>query len=91
MGIFDRVNFRMNCPRCGTLVEDFQTKDGDVCLSTVEPEDVLTFYSSCNKCDQWIELTRLPEASPVRSTREVPLTLDEVLALGFRLTDKRVR
>jgi hypothetical protein len=90
MGLYDNVNFRMDCPRCGTLVEGFQTKDGDVWLNTVEPEAVLTFYSICDTCKQWIELTRLPELSSVTPLRQVPLTLDEVLALGFRLTDKRV-
>ena len=27
MGLYDEVNFEMNCPICGQKVNDFQTKD----------------------------------------------------------------
>ncbi len=56
MGMFDYVNYTMKCPRCGEEVDGFQSKDGDCCLSTVEPSSIHRFYTSCNNCDLWIEV-----------------------------------
>lgn len=87
MGMFDYVNFRMECPGCGALVDGFQTKDRERVLETVEPDEVSTFYSSCSACSRWVELTRKP-VKRERLSREVPLTLAEVQALGFRLVER---
>jgi len=55
MGMFDYVNFKVECPKCGWPVEGFQSKDGKCELETVEPETVEEFYSTCKQCDQWIQ------------------------------------
>lgn len=84
MGMFDHVHFEMDCPNCGTRVTGFQSKDYTCELETIEPDALQNFYSSCKKCKAWIEFSRpLPKGSPLR---EKPLTLEEVVAMGFELT-----
>lgn len=55
MGLFDIVRYKDACPLCGGEITDFQTKDGDPCLKTVNPEDVTYFYGQCEKCDKWFD------------------------------------
>lgn len=55
MGMFDFVYFRYECPFCRSKISDFQTKDGSSTLSILEPKDVKNFYTSCDKCDAWVE------------------------------------
>jgi hypothetical protein len=85
MGMFDYVNFKTSCPTCGTEMHGFQTKDRGCDMVTVEPDSVNDFYSSCRKCDTWVEFFRPAGNTP---TRAVPITEAEVLALGF---EKEVR
>lgn len=61
MGMFNYVNFIIKCPKCGSSIYDFQTKDGDLTLRTIEFYEVDNFYSSCNKCGTQIEYTLKPE------------------------------
>lgn len=82
MGLFDYVNFKMPCPRCGSEVGDFQSKSAGSDMVTVEPEDVTNFYSACDKCKAWIEFYR---ERPTASPRKDPLTTEQVAALGFRM------
>jgi hypothetical protein len=58
MGLFNYVNLKMPCPYCGEMLEEFQTKDGDSCMSTVEPWTVYNFYTSCDNCERWVEYIR---------------------------------
>ncbi len=58
MGMFDYVDFVMDCPKCGEKVTDFQTKDKEQNLQWVHPREVENFYSSCNKCKVWIEFVK---------------------------------
>lgn len=84
MGMFDNVNFEMNCPKCLCKVKGFQSKDSDCTLDTIDPVAVDTFYSSCPECREWIELSRNRSQEP-KAPRETPFSLAEVLALGFSL------
>ena len=85
MGLFDYVDFEMPCPNCGKKVDDFQTKDGDVYMSTVDAFSVDSFYSSCGECGLWIEFNR----NVPRSTGPVvKRSLDEVLKL-FTMTQEQ--
>ena len=61
MGMFDYINFECKCPKCGTLVKGFQSKDGPSCMVKLEPWTVNRFYSSCKVCNRWIEYVRLPQ------------------------------
>jgi len=83
MGMFDYVNFKMPCPKCGSEIHGWQTKDSACYLDTVEPDSVNNFYAPCNQCKAWIDFTRhIPEDKP---HRETPLTAKEVLAMGFAM------
>lgn len=54
MGMFDWVDFEMDCPLCGTHMEEFQTKDLDNTLSFVKISKVNSFYDVCPRCGLWI-------------------------------------
>ena len=58
MGMFDYVDYTMDCPQCGKSVSDFQSKDGPCLMSTLTPLMVTHFYTSCDHCGAWIELSR---------------------------------
>lgn len=81
MGMFDWINFKMDCVNCGAVVDGFQSKDRDCTLATLEPDSVNYFYSSCKSCGAWIEFDRV---LPVTEKRYTPLTLAEVTSLGFK-------
>lgn len=57
--MYDYVKFRMECPNCNRLVDDFQSKDRERILNTLEFWEVNTFYSSCKNCGTWIEFNRI--------------------------------
>ena len=81
MGCFDWVNFEMDCPKCGELVDGFQSKSAECNLGTVDPTAVANMYSCCPKCKNWIELAREP--IPPVEPRSDAFTLDEVKEMGF--------
>ena len=60
MGMFDYVNFKMPCPECGHEIRDFQSKDGECYMETLELSEVFRFYGSCDKCNLWVEFNRRP-------------------------------
>lgn len=84
MGLFNYINFEMDCPQCGDVVRDFQTKDGYCCMDMVEIEAVTNFYARCRKCNYWIVFTRIPPP-PEPLERKERATRDQAEALGFRL------
>lgn len=55
MGMFDHVDFIVECPTCGKLVNGFQSKSGNCLLDTVNFSEVDNFYSYCKYCGTWIE------------------------------------
>lgn len=55
MGMFDYVDFIVECPECGSLMRDFQSKDGPNNLDHLQPWEVNNFYSSCESCGAWID------------------------------------
>ena len=59
MGMFDYVDFEMDCPGCGKKVNGFQSKDGECYLGWIKPMDVNNFYDACNNCGAWIEFNRV--------------------------------
>lgn len=84
MGMFDYVNFRMPCPKCGKEVGDFQTKSTECTMRTVDPTICGCFYSRCDACKTWIEFDREVAVTPPRPE---PFTVSEVLAMGFTMTE----
>jgi hypothetical protein len=61
MGLFDTVKFSTKCPCCGEVIPEFQTKDNDACMNTVDPWTVSNFYASCDLCHAWVEYNLKPE------------------------------
>lgn len=54
MGMFDWVDYECDCPKCGNLIDDFQSKQGNCNLEKIKPWMVSNFYASCSKCDEWV-------------------------------------
>ena len=53
MGMFDFVEYKADCSKCGVALPEFQSKDGECLMETLQPKDVRTFYTSCDKCGTW--------------------------------------
>ena len=58
MGMFDDINYEMDCPKCGNKVNDFQSKDGACLMDRLEFWEVDYFYAYCKKCKACIEFIR---------------------------------
>jgi hypothetical protein len=56
--MFDYVDYECECPKCGSLVFDWQTKDLDCTLSKVAVDDISNLYTSCYNCSTWLEFTK---------------------------------
>jgi len=55
MGMFDWVNYGCKCPKCGELVDGFQSKDRDFPMcENVDPSEVRELYSNCKKCKKFL-------------------------------------
>lgn len=57
MGMFDYVRYSAPCTKCGATLTEWQTKDFDCLLNTLEPDSKLIsrWYTTCNGCDTWNE------------------------------------
>ena len=53
--MFDYVKYSAPCKKCGEILDEWQSKDGDCWMVTVEPKDVREFYADCHKCGTWNE------------------------------------
>lgn len=78
MGLFDYVNFKTKCPNCGATVDGFQSKDGPCELERLEYWKVKKFYSSCPKCNTWIEYELPKETQPKMPISEYKLTITKI-------------
>jgi hypothetical protein len=58
MGMFDHIKFEDSCWRCGTILTNWQSKDGPCMLAVLEPRDVMFFYEGCDICGAWNEFKR---------------------------------
>lgn len=67
MGMFDYINFVYECPTCGNLIQDFQTKDGLCSLNIIDFYDADNFYSSCDICHTWIEFKLKRNKIPIEA------------------------
>lgn len=57
MGMFDDIKFEMNCPKCKTKLDNFQSKDGCCLLIELDFWEVNNFYCGCHNCNTWVEFT----------------------------------
>ena len=53
MGMFDYVKYTGICFKCGSPIEEWQSKDSDCLLQMIEPSKVREFHSSCPSCEAW--------------------------------------
>ena len=60
MGMFDYVQYEAPCKKCGYILTEWQSKDGDCTLDTIQPEEVENLYTSCPECKTWNELIWQP-------------------------------
>jgi len=74
MGMFDYIKFNIPCPVCKNMIDEFQSKDGDCEMETLEFWEVDRFYISCKHCGTWIEYNRIKERQP-SSIEEYELTI----------------
>ena len=88
MGMYDNVNVKIPCQKCGYMINDFQSKDARCMMERIDPMFVSEFYSSCRKCGTWSEFSRPQELLEENNPREDPYSLEEVLEMGFTLSKK---
>ena len=55
MGMYDDIKFEMNCPKCGTKLENFQSKSGPCAMFQLDFWEVNNFYCGCSNCNSWVE------------------------------------
>ncbi len=65
MGCFDHVEYEAQCPKCGALLTDWQTKDAENVFATLQPFDVTTFHDVCYSCKAYVVCT--VEAEVIRT------------------------
>ena len=58
MGMYDIINFKMNCPICGKDAGEFQSKYRECLMEKLELSKVDNFYTMCDSCGAWIEFNR---------------------------------
>jgi len=66
MGMFDSIIFQMNCPNCGTKMDNFQSKDGCCSLLKLNFWEVNNFYCGCPYCNTWVEYNLKLKRKPNR-------------------------
>ena len=66
MGLFDDIDFEIECPNCKTKMDDFQSKDGQCLMHTLKFWEVNNFYAGCPECNTWVEYTLKNKSRPNR-------------------------
>ena len=89
MGMFDYVNCEIECSKCGKMNTNFQSKNSGCLLRLIEPDEVSSFYAYCD-CGNVIRLTRDIDVHEPKKPREKPFTLDEVVGMGFTLSEREM-
>lgn len=62
MGLFNYVKHSAPCWKCGTELTTWQTKDGDLYMTIVRPDEVREFYEHCPECKTWNQYRVVPTA-----------------------------
>ena len=57
MGTYDNINLEIKCPLCGYKLKNFQSKNKDCDMSTLEFWQVNEFHTICDNCDSFIKYT----------------------------------
>jgi transcription elongation factor Elf1 len=56
MGLFDYVKGEFECPACGHIQTEFQTKSSPCTMDSYDFRDMDYFYAPCQGCGAWIEV-----------------------------------
>jgi len=63
MGMYDNITApEVLCPKCGSSLMGWQSKDGVCELTNIHYLQVNNFYTNC-KCGAWIEFNRITPPS----------------------------
>ena len=75
--MFDYVKFSHPCKKCGTLLEEWQTKDGPMSLETIELNEINggLVYTSCDNCNTWNQYKVTTKYAGM--IREIPVLVDD--------------
>ena len=76
MGMFDYIKYEAPCPKCGEMLDDWQSKDSECLLDTLEPWQVSHFYQSCPKCKSWILAKVDAEVEHIVNKCEITLSVE---------------
>jgi hypothetical protein len=87
MGMFDEIDYKTTCPVCHSKIDEFQSKDADCILKTLDPQDVDTFYSNCDTCECRVEYRRVNN----RSFERVVSRKDKVLREHTKIVNFKKR
>ena len=73
MGMFDYIKYEAPCPRCGAMLDDWQSKSGACLMDTLEPWEVTNFYTLCT-CGARVECTVDAEVEHIVKKLEITTT-----------------
>lgn len=59
MGMFDYVKHEAPCYKCGNVLTEWQSKDGDCELATLDITQIDCFYEYCDNCKSWNQYRRV--------------------------------
>jgi hypothetical protein len=76
MGMFDYINFKANCPECGTEITNWQSKNGKCALEVLEPWQVKVFHALCNNCKTFIYAKVDSEVEYIVKKCDITLSVD---------------
>lgn len=51
--MFDYVRYEAPCKKCGKILTNWQSKDGECLLNHLEPREVERFYALCMDSSCW--------------------------------------
>lgn len=62
MGMYYEIEIQVPCPNCDTILDDFQSKDGEPLIcAPLKFWQVNNFYTECPKCKLWVEYRLKPD------------------------------
>lgn len=61
MSMYDYIDIVIKCPNCSSLIDRFQSKDGNCMMENLKYYEVSHFYSACHECKKWIDVYINPE------------------------------
>jgi len=77
MGMFDWVEFKMECPMCKAMLSGFQTKDLENQLNTVNYKSTRNFYGCCDRCATSIHFYKMRNRGAINITATYKMEIFE--------------